>query len=226
VELTQRDYDVLTLTHTFSQVAATHLTELLFADRSHSVPDKVLGRLVRLGYLSRVGRRATGDKGGAGAYVYQLGRAGRLFLDVDGRLMPNVNNHALMIADTYLELRRAEEAGVLALKEWAVELPVPPAVRADLFAVVDFPQQGRSSSYYLEIDLGTEQPARIREKVAGYWRAVEASTDEFFPYVVFVVRQQARKNELARIFRRLPEEQQDMMRVSLFPELIPELMRL
>ncbi|MGJ5825993.1 replication-relaxation family protein [Streptomyces ossamyceticus] len=226
MELTHRDYDVLKLTHTFSQLASTHLTELLFADRSHSVPDKVLGRLVRLGYLSRVGRRATGDKGGAGAFVYQLGRAGRLLLDVDGRLMPNVNNHALMIADTYLELRRAERAGVLAVKEWDIELPVPPAVRADLFVAVDFPQQSRSSSFYLEIDLGTEQPARIREKIYGYWRAVEASTADYFPYVVFVVRQQVRKNELARIFRRLPEEQQEMMRVLIFPELIPELVRL
>ncbi|WP_066945400.1 replication-relaxation family protein [Streptomyces lushanensis] len=226
MELTQRDYDILTLTHTFSQLASTHLTELLFADRSHSVPDKVLGRLVRLGYLSRVGRRVAGDKGGAGAYVYQLGRAGRLLLDVDGRLMPSVNNHALMIADTYLELRRAEQAGVPALKEWAVELPVPPAVRADLFAVVDFPQQGRSSSYYLEIDLGTEQPARIREKVAGYWRAAEANTDEFFPYMVFVVKQQVRRNEPARIFRRLPEEQQDMMRVVMLGELLPRLLKL
>lgn len=226
MELTHRDYEVLKLTQTFSQLASTHLTELLFADRSHSVPDKVLGRLVRLGYLSRVGRRATGTKGGAGAFVYQLGRAGRLLLDVDGRLMPNVNNHALMIADTYLELRRAEKLGVLTLNEWAVERPVPPSVRADLFAVVDFPQQGRGSSYFLEIDLGTEQPARIREKVDGYWRSVEASTDEFFPYVVFVVKQQIRRNELARIFRRLPEEQQDMMRVFLFPELILELIRL
>ncbi|WP_329101624.1 replication-relaxation family protein [Streptomyces sp. NBC_01439] len=226
MELTHRDYDVLKLTHTFSQLASTHLSELLFADRSHSVPDKVIGRLVRLGYLSRVGRRATGSKGGAGAFVYQLGRAGRLLLDVDGRLMPNVNNHALMIADTYLELRRAEKLGVLQLKDWSVEFPVPPSVRADLFAMVEYPQQERRSSYFLEIDLGTEQPARIREKVAGYWRAVEASTDEFFPYVVFVVKQQVRSNELTRVFRRLPEEQQEMIQVCLFSELIPRLLEL
>ncbi|MFE7456245.1 hypothetical protein [Streptomyces sp. NPDC057554] len=78
----------------------------------------MLGRLVQLGYLSRLGRRATGSKGGAGAYVYQLGRAGRLLLDIDGRLSPNVNNHALMLADTYLELRRAEKASLLAVTDW------------------------------------------------------------------------------------------------------------
>lgn len=226
MELTQRDYEVLKLTHTFSQLASTHLTELLFADRSHSVPDKVLGRLVRLGYLSRVGRRATGEKGGAGAFVYQLGRAGRLLLDVEGRLSPNVNNHALMIADTYLELRRAEKAGVLAVTAWEVERQVPPSVRADLYVVLDFAHDHRSSAYFLEIDLSTEQPARIREKVAGYWRAVEMSTSDYFPYVVFVVKHQVRKNELVRIFRQLPGEQQEMMRVFLIVELIPQLMQL
>ncbi|MFF2534488.1 replication-relaxation family protein [Streptomyces cyaneofuscatus] len=226
MELSDRDLAVLKLVRTFSQVAATHLTELLFGDRSHSVPDKVLGRLVRLGYLSRVGRRATGSKGGAGAYVYQLGRAGRLLLDVDGRLSPNVNNHALMMADTYLELRRAEKAGLLSITDWEVERRVPPSVRADLYVSLDFPPQGRSSNFFLEIDLSTEQPARIREKVAGYWRAVEMSTADYFPYVVFVVKDQARRNELARLFRQLPAEQQEMAKVHRLDDLAESLVHL
>ncbi|MFJ7193117.1 replication-relaxation family protein [Streptomyces bacillaris] len=220
MELSERDLAVLKLVRTFSQVASTHLTELLFEDRSHSVPDKVLGRLVRLGYLSRVGRRATGSKGGAGAYVYQLGRAGRLLLEVDGRLSPNVNNHALMMADTYLELRRAEKAGFLTVMDWEVERRVPPSVRADLYVSLDFPSQGRSSSFFLEIDLSTEQPARIREKVAGYWRAVEMSTADYFPYVVFVVLQPVRRRELERIVGGLPEEQQEMVRVATLDTLL------
>ncbi|MET4669126.1 replication-relaxation family protein [Streptomyces sp. PvR018] len=173
----------------------------------------MLGRLVRLGYLSRVGRRATGSKGGAGAYVYQLGRAGRLLLDVERRLSPNVNNHALMMVDTYLELRRAEKVGLLTVADWEVERRVPPSVRADLYVSLDFPSQGRSSSFFLEIDLSTEQPARIREKVAGYWRAVEMATADYFPYVVFVVKDLVRRNELTRLFRQLPAEQQGMLKV-------------
>lgn len=226
MELAQRDYDVLKMTRTFSQLASTHLTELLFTDRSHSVPDKVLGRLVRLGYLSRVGRRATGEKGGAGAFVYQLGRAGRLLLGVDGRPSSNVSNHALMIADTYLELRRAEKAGLLVVKEWEVELPVPPAVRADLFVSLDFPGQRRSSRYFLEIDLGTEAPVRLREKIAGYWQAAESSDDEYFPYVAFVVKHEGRCREIERIIGKLPEEQQDMVRVFMFGEVVSQLMGL
>jgi hypothetical protein len=67
-----------------------------------------------------------------------------------------------------------------------VETLVPPSVRADFAVSLDFPQQSRSSRYFLEIDLGTERPARITEKVAGYWRAVEANTADWFPYVVFI----------------------------------------
>jgi hypothetical protein len=226
MELTPRDLEVLGLVGRFTQLASSHLNELVFADRSHSVPDKVLGRLVRERFLSRVGRRASSDKGGAGAFVYQLGRFGRSLLDVDGRPSPTVNNHSLMVADTYLELRRAESTGVLALKEWTVEKHVPPVVRADLFAAMEFPRQGRSGSYFLEIDLGTEAPKRIRDKVTGYWRAVEASTADYFPYVVFVVRHEARKKELARVFRGMPEERQEMVRVCSFAELIPRILEL
>lgn len=226
MELLERDYEVIKLVDTFTQLASTQIAELLFADRSHSVPDKVLGRLVRNGYLARVGRRTSGIKGGAGAFVFKLGRYGRALLDVDGYQSPTVNNHALMVADVYVELRRAEKLGVLRLTDWAVETPVPPSVRADLAVSLDFPQQSRSSRYFLEIDLGTERPARITEKIAGYWRAVEANTADWFPYVVFVVRQQARKNELARVFGRLPEERQEMVRVCLFPELVPRLLNL
>jgi hypothetical protein len=226
VELAQRDYEVLKLTRTFSQLASTHIAELLFADRSHSVPDKVLGRLVRLGYLSRVGRRATGEKGGAGAYVYQLGRAGRLLLGVDGRMSRAVNNHALMIADVYLELRRAEKCGVLVVKDWAVEHPVPPSVRADLFVSVDYPTQRRQSSYYLEIDLGTEPVRIIREKVEGYWRAVEMSDAAYLPFVVFVVKERVRLLELERLFRGLEEERREMVGLCLAGEMATTLLKL
>ncbi|WP_371655539.1 MULTISPECIES: replication-relaxation family protein [unclassified Streptomyces] len=226
MELTHRDYEILKLVGSFTQLASSHLGELVFADRSHSVPDRVLARLVRLKYLNRVGRRASGDKGGAGAYAYQLGRYGRVLLDIEGRQSLSVNNHALLIADTYLELRRAEKAGVLVVKEWEVELPVPPAVRADLFVSLDFPGQRRSSRYFLEIDLGTEAPVRLREKIAGYWQAAESSDDEYFPYVAFVVKHEVRRREIERIIGKLPEEQQDMVRVFMFGEVVSRLIGL
>ena len=225
MELSQRDLDVLKLTYTFTQLASTQLGELVFADVSRTVTNKVLGRLTRTGYLSRVGRRTPGDMGGTSPNVYKLGRYGRVLMGVEGRQSVAVNDHALMIADTYLELRRAEKAGVLTVRQWAVEHSLPP-IRADLLVAVDYPEQRRSSSYFLEIDLGTEAPIRLREKIAGYWRVYQRNEDEFFPFVVFVVKREARKREIERIIRALPSEQQEMLRVFLLPELIPALMKL
>jgi hypothetical protein len=82
LQLTTRDLEIVRLVEQFSQLSSAHMSELFFADRSHSVPDRVLCRLVRLGYLARVGRRNSGDQGGASAYVYQLGRYGRVLVSV------------------------------------------------------------------------------------------------------------------------------------------------
>lgn len=222
MQLTTRDLEVVRLVEQFSQLASTHISELIFADRSHSVPDRVLKRLVRLGYLARVGRRNSGDQGGAGAYVYQLGRYGRVLLGVESRPAPNISNHALLIADTYVSLRQAERTGVLTFKEWAVEVSVPP-VRADLFVSLEFPGQQRSGSYFLEADLGSERPQRITEKLNGYWQAAMVSQEEYFPYVVFVVIHPGRKAELQRVIRGLSEERQEMVRAFMLGELIPRL---
>lgn len=225
MQLTIRDLDIVRLVERFSQLSSVHLSELVFADRSHSVPDRVLGRLVRLGYLARVGRRNSGDQGGAGAYVYQLGRYGRVLLDMQSRASANVSGHALLVADIYVALKRAEKMGVLALKNWDVEVSVPP-VRADLFVSLDYPEQRRTVSYFFEADLATERPQRIAEKLDGYWQAAGKSDEEYFPYVVFVVVHLGRKAELLRIIRGLPEERREMVRVFLLPELIAELLKL
>lgn len=225
MQLTTRDLIVVRLVEQFSQLSSTHLNELVFADRSHSVPDRVLSRLVRLGYLARVGRRNSGDQGGAGAYVYQLGRYGRVLLDVQSRPSANVSGHALLVADTYVALRQAERTGVLAVKRWDVEVSVPP-VRADLFVSLNFPERRRTGNYFLEADLATERPQRIVEKLDGYWQAAGNSEEEYFPYVVFVVVHAGRKVELQRVVRGLPEERREMVRVFMLGELISALMSL
>ncbi|MFG2681779.1 replication-relaxation family protein [Streptomyces sp. NPDC048392] len=225
MELSTRDLILLKLVGTFIQLSSTHITEELFSDRSHTVPDKVLKRLVQRQFLTVVGRRASGDKGGAGPFVYRLGRYGRSLLGVEGRQSARMNDHALMIADTFTALRRAEAAGLLRITEWEVERPVQ-TVRADLFVAVEYPAQERRSQYYLEIDTGSEWERQIREKLDGYWRAAQADEAEYFPYVVFVVKRPERQAELLRFIRRIPEDQQEMVRVFLLAELIPHLLAL
>ncbi|MFC1419377.1 replication-relaxation family protein [Streptacidiphilus cavernicola] len=225
MELSERDINVLRLVGQFSQLSTPHLRNLVFFDRSHSVADVVLNRLTQLKYLARVGRRASGDQGGAGAWVYQLGRFGRALFEIQARPATHPSTHALMIADTFVALRVAEGAGVLRIRRWDVELPVPP-VRADLFVAVDFPVQQRESKYFLEIDLGSESRAVILEKLAGYWQVASQSTEEYFPWVVFVARNQALANQLKGYIRHAPAEQQEMTRVFMLGELIQQLTRL
>ncbi|WP_427921150.1 replication-relaxation family protein [Streptomyces sp. cg40] len=225
MELSDRDMDLLGGTCEFSQLSTPHYRELYFHGVSHSVADVVLTRLVRLGYLSRVGRRASQPQGGAGAWVYQLGKFGRALFDIQSRPATQVSNHALMIADTFVSLVKAERAGVLIIKRRDVELPVPPQ-RADLFASVDFPHQRRESKYFFEIDLGNEARSIILDKIAGYWQASSVSKEEFFPWVVFVVRNQAIANQLQRYIRDAPTDQQEMVRVFMLGELVPKLMQL
>ncbi|MDX2404919.1 hypothetical protein NJO91_17585 [Streptomyces microflavus] len=49
------------------------------------------------------------------------------------------------------------------------------------------------------------------------------STADYFPYVVFVVKDLERRNELTRPLRQLPAEQQEMVRVYSAETLTTEL---
>lgn len=49
------------------------------------------------------------------------------------------------------------------------------------------------------------------------------STADYFPYVVFVVKDLVRRNELTRLFRQLPAQQQEMVRMHSAETLITKL---
>ena len=225
MELSERDINILKLVGIFSQLSTPHLRNLVFYDRSHSVADVVLNRLVKLKYLARVGKRASEERGGTSPWVYQLGQFGRALFEIQARPATHPSRHALMIADTFIALREAQALGLLQIRRWDVALSVPP-VRADLFVALDFPAQQRESKYFLEIDLGNESRSVILEKLRGYWQVADQSTEEFFPYVVFVTRNQAVANQLKGYIRNAPEEQQEMTRVFTLAELIPQLAQL
>jgi hypothetical protein len=63
------------------------------------------------------------------------------------------------------------------------------------------------------------------EKVSGYWRAAESSSEQYYPYLAFVIKQEARKAKIERIIRKLPEGQQEMVSAVLLGELIRQVMK-
>ena len=219
MNLTTRDLATVQLVGRFSQLASTHVGEILFADRTGTPLDRALTRLVRHGYLRRVGRRST-DTAGSGGYVYELGKLGwaELGRPEGYRRKYGISNHALKVADIYVEFVRAHRAGHVELIHWEIEKPYGDA-RADL--VIYLGRDGKRLDYCLEVDLGTERPHIIRRKLTTYWLTFTASGD--LPYVAFIVPDKYRKYEIERVIRGLPEGQQGLFSVHLFKEAVAEL---
>lgn len=100
----------------FRQLSAGHVHAALFADCASKTPcDRALKRLCGRGYLARLIRPVGGDGGGSSQYVYQLGRAGWRLLGLQGTFWTarSVNLHSLAIADCFIQLRVAEQQGLL-----------------------------------------------------------------------------------------------------------------
>lgn len=185
VELDGRDRLIVNHVARFKQLSSAHVFALLFAGASRTPCDRALKRLTDQGYLHRVERRAIGGRqGGAGQYVYGLGRRG-WFMHFEGRyVLPRVvNYHALAIADCYVALKRLERDGVLIVQGastepdcWAVIGAVD--LRPDLY--VQLQRGSRSTLLWIEMDMATEQHKQVRAKLESYWRAFQQA--DKFPY--------------------------------------------
>jgi hypothetical protein len=223
MELSDRDGAVVRWVGGFSQLSGSHIRELAFHDRSQTPLDRALKRLVKAKYLARVGRRSSGDRAGSGAYVYQLGPRGWSYVHRKGSYWPYraISHHALKVADVYLDVAKADRAGVLQVLRYALEWPVGNA-RADLVLEIGVEATRKVRNYFVEVDLATERPRRIEEKCVAYYRAFTSSTAAVFPYVLFVVPDEYRRQEIHRVIARQPAEAQALFKVCLFSDVIEE----
>ncbi|MFI1354870.1 replication-relaxation family protein [Streptomyces sp. NPDC020898] len=219
MELSARDMEVVRVVGRFYQLASSHVATLLFPDTTGTPVDRTLARLVRLEALNRIGRRATGPQGGAGAYVYQLGARGWWLLGREGRYRPyrSINHHALRVADVYVDLVTAERAGGIKILHAELEQPIGNA-RPDLTVELGLVQQRQKTSYAIEVDLGSEKPRIITAKCAAYIEAFKRGLRDPFPYVLFLVPDEWRKSEVSRVLGRLAEGR-EVFSVGLFDEL-------
>ncbi|WP_369029001.1 replication-relaxation family protein [Streptomyces adonidis] len=206
MELSDRDMEVVRAVGRFYQLATSHVAALLFPDTTGTPVDRTLARLVRLEALNRIGRRATGPQGGAGAYVYQLGPRGWWLLGREGRYRPYraINHHMLKVADVYVDLLAAEKGGGIKILHAELEQPIGNA-RPDLTVELGFVEQRQKMSYAIEVDLGSEKPRIIAGKCAAYIEAFRRGLRDPFPYVLFLVPDEWRKSEVSRVLGRLTE---------------------
>jgi hypothetical protein len=144
-----------------------------------------------------------------------------------GRYWPYraVNEHALRLADAYVTLLAAERADLLKILGFEPEKNVGDA-RADIWLELGLIAQQVKVMYCLEIDLGTERASRIADKCAAYWRAFNTSDADTFPFVVFVVPDKWRRDEITKLIEKFDDERRALFRVCLFDKLVSELLKL
>jgi hypothetical protein len=229
MELSVRDQQVIRLVAHFQQLSTSHIAVVIFGERSATPVDRSLHRLVEQKYLVRIGRRSSNPlKGGAGAHVYQLGPRGWWWTKKPGRFFKRaVSEHTLKMADVYAELVLAERAGVIKLiheSEWHVllEYPVAEEIRADIYTELGVYATKRRIHAYLEIDLGTERPRRIEEKLRGYAKEYGSREGGVWPYVLFIVPDGWRESEINRVIKR--NAHAHLFSVCTFPKVIHSLM--
>jgi hypothetical protein len=204
--LSNRDRQITRYVAVFGQLTASHIRRLVFADLASPTPTtRALHRLVTSGHLARVERQRLvgGAKGGAGQYVYTLGRRGyQLYFDGTWRPQRNVNYHNLLVADSFLAIKQTASNGLLsvdysatgddaAAKVGSVELR--PDLRIDVTL-----SDGRTLMRWLEIDMATEGKKQIKDKLARYWMAANTHDPEWprIPRVIWVACDEERAKEL------------------------------
>lgn len=229
--LSPRDVHVVELVGRFRQVTAEQIRTVLFSELASKTPfDRALKRLTDAGYVARLGRMVGGFGGGSGQYVYQLGRAGWRHLGKGGGYRPLrvIDHHTLQIAECFVLLKRLERGGEVALLTYEADPASRRTVGQILLTPDAYVELGVLATrqkflFWLEIDRDTENAEVIRGKCSRYWRAYQSWDGDVFPYVVFVVPDESRRQELERVIAGGPAEAQDLFRVyelDSFAELI------
>lgn len=231
MQISDRDRRVVQLVARFKQMAAAHLQELLFADRSSRTPcDRALKRLTERRYLARIERRMVGgSRGGSGQYVYQLGPRGHT-LFFEGRYIParTINYHTLAIVDAYLELHRLYVAGRIVIVGFSTEPDSWVTIdryqlMPDLYVELERPQDpGNRLKIWFEVDMGSEGQRQIKAKLERYWNAYNAADSQqwpVFPVVMFAAADEYRARELSWLIEQGPADAQALFRVTTIEEL-------
>ena len=216
-----RDLSLLTSLYKFKQLTSAQLRQLHFAtSASATSADRALKRLMDQKLITRIERRLVGGKGGgSGQFVYVLTAAGARMFSTDGRpiqISCNISWHALTIADTYIELLKAEREGLLTLSNFVTEPDCWAEVggirlRPDLFVELRN-RSGALVKIWFEVDLGTEGQRQIKEKLAANWVAYKNADETewpVFPYVLWLTVDEHRARELKWLIAQgTPESQQ------------------
>lgn len=210
--LSARDWDVLRHVNEHRYLTSRQVEGFCFHD--HATPltgarvcRRVLRRLANHHVLQHLERRVGGVQAGSASLVWQVGPVGDRLLRTDPerprrrQRLPGQMflDHCLAIADAHLALVRAHRANQLELLQVQTEPDcwrpytgfggARLVLQPDLYIVTgagDF-----EDHWFIEIDRGTENPARLLAKSARYQAyrqsGIEQANGGSFPLVVWVM---------------------------------------
>ena len=214
--------------------------------------NRALKKLREYGVVDALKRSIGGFKAGSSSMIWHLTEPGYRLLNLnDPEQYPRKRfenpstmflEHTLAIAETAVQLHticKASESFTLKKVD-----PEPSCWRTfkdsyyktvylkpDLYAVTveRLPDGGTfQDSWFIEMDLGTEAPTQIVEKCQTYLRyyntGIEQDRHGVFPFVVWLVKNEARKQKLIQYIRENTPEQPKLFMV-ITPDLLGKMVR-
>lgn len=227
MRLSNRELQIISFVARFGQVTKQHVRNVVFTDLRSSTPcDRAMKRLVAQRLLARIEIRTVGGaNGGSGQYVYQVGPAGWKLAETEGSywLSKSVKYHSLAIADVFVDInQRLQVTRYETEPDTHVKINYVPLL-PDMYVELDLGHSTRRA--WLEIDLATERPKQLKDKMSRYHHAWSGASEKWnpWPYVVWVVPDEKRKRELLSLIALEPKESQPMYRVALFENVVETL---
>lgn len=240
--LSARDLAVLRTVAAHRYLTTRQVEGFHFADHASSltgarVARRVLRRLSDQRVLATIERRIGGIRAGSASYVWTVGTVGdRLLRDKAGGIRIRQRepgllflDHSLAVADAHLDLVCADREGELEV----VEVQCEPAcwrpftglgggrlvLQPDLYVVSGDPADPDFvNKWFIEIDRGTENPARLLAKCRHYEAYRRTGTEQqtcgSFPLVVWVLHSEQRMAQLLAAIERDADVDTSLYRVT------------
>jgi len=223
--MSERDWRVLSDVARLSVMSGEQIRRLHFVGLSRRLARLELAELVQRSVLERLGRRVGGQHSGSDGYCFSLGLAGQRLLQPMRRRYwrlptpgPSFLAHAIAVSQIYTELRLLERSGDFRIVGFDAEPACwrryfgpggsPRWLQPDAHLVIEGPEF--EDRYFIELDRGTEFPARIAAKAKAYVNYYQSGHEQaqsyVFPLVVFVVPNDSRLAQLVDVFSHLPAE--------------------
>lgn len=230
MRLRPRQVAILKFVAEFRQVTRKQIRSGVFTTSSATPCDREVSRLLDRRLIERINIPTTpGALGGRQPDVYQIGPAGWKAAAMDGAyyLSRSIKYHSLAICDTYLRVYHSQSDELRIIRyETEPDSHVKinyAALEPDLY--MEFMTARGVLRVWFEIDLGTERPRQLKDKMARYHHALQGASEKWnpWPFVIWVVPDEKRRAELESLIKLEPADSRGMYRVCLFEDVVKTL---